>query len=413
MNTKSVFCVGLVLLIALFATMPTAIAQIPCGPTSSPSPTLFVNWPQFQFDAGHSGCNPYEYVLNRDNAGGLRVKWAQDVNAGMYSSSVVANGVLYVARNDDDLGGSLLALNAITGAEIWSLTPPDYVVFSGSVVANGVVYAGAHDYVANEYNVYALNARTGTLIWKYETTGTEYSTLEVAVANGMIYASLYYNKIFALNASTGALVWEYPVDAWSLPAVANGVVYIGSDDHNVYALDANTGAFIWSYPTGNQWPTTSVVSGVVYVAADKVYALNASSGALIWEYPIEAASHYDSSPAVANGIVYIGSGVNVYALNAGTGALVWKSHDFCGGLGCLDRDAPRSPAIAKGVAYVPSDYAITALDLTTGAVLWSQDGGRWSLLYGSPTVANGMVYVSWYGGVYGSGTLQAFSLNGQ
>jgi outer membrane protein assembly factor BamB len=65
--------------------------------------------------------------------------------------------------------------------------------------------------------------------------------------------------------------------------VVNGVVFVGSGD-NVYALKASTGAKLWSFATG----------GVV-----------------------------ESSPAVANGVVYVGSeDGNVYALKASTGANV-------------------------------------------------------------------------------------------
>ena len=60
-----------------------------------------------------------------------------------------------------------------------------------------------------------------------------------------------YN-VYALNATTGALLWNYTTggSVYSSPAVANGVVYVGSDDFNVYALNAITGAKLWSYATG-------------------------------------------------------------------------------------------------------------------------------------------------------------------
>ena len=57
--------------------------------------------------------------------------------------------------------------------------------------------------------------------------------------------------------------------------------------------------------------------------AGGLYALNASTGALLWSYNTEGQAR--SSPAVANGVVYVGSlDNNVYALNASTGALLWK-----------------------------------------------------------------------------------------
>ena len=55
-----------------------------------------------------------------------------------------------------------------------------------------------------------------------------------------------------------------------------------------------------------------------------------------------------SSPAVANGVVYVGSfDAKVYALNATTGATLWTA--TTGG------DVISSPAVANGVVYVGSD----------------------------------------------------------
>ena len=56
--------------------------------------------------------------------------------------------------------------------------------------------------------------------------------------------------------------------------MANGVVYIGADA-NVWALNARTGAQLWSYTTGGAvWSSPAVANGMVYVASfdGKVYA---------------------------------------------------------------------------------------------------------------------------------------------
>ena len=53
-----------------------------------------------------------------------------------------------------------------------------------------------------------------------------------------------------------------------------------------------------------------------------MYALNAATGAKLWSYDHRRPC---SSPAVANGVVYVGSiDDNVYALNAATGAKLWS-----------------------------------------------------------------------------------------
>ena len=83
-------------------------------------------------------------------------------------------------------------------------------------------------------------------------------------------------------------------------------------------------------PTGNSYDSVSspaVANGVVYVGLridGNVYALNASTGASCGAMTTGGA--VDSSPAVANGVVYIGSWrpATLYALNASTGAKLWS-----------------------------------------------------------------------------------------
>jgi outer membrane protein assembly factor BamB len=75
---------------------------------------------------------------------------------------------------------------------------------------------------------------------------------------------------------------------------------------NQHSRNCITGGDVQSSP--------AVANGVVYIGSDdnNVYALNASTGILLWSYTTGGA--VTSSPAVANGVVYIGSdGGNVYA----------------------------------------------------------------------------------------------------
>jgi PQQ-like domain len=108
---------------------------------------------------------------------------------------------------------------------------------SSPAVVNGVVYVGSYD-----KNLYALNATTGTLLWKY-TTGSYIELSSPAVANGVVYFGSSDNNLYALNAGTGVLLWQYTTGGiiTCSPAVANGVVYIGSFDGNLYAFDLTGG----------------------------------------------------------------------------------------------------------------------------------------------------------------------------
>ena len=83
-----------------------------------------------------------------------------------------------------------------------------------------MVYFGSYD-----NNVYALNASTGAKLWSYATgAGVQSSP---AVANGVVYFGSGDDNVYALNASTGAKLWSYTTGGCidSSPTVVNGVVY--------------------------------------------------------------------------------------------------------------------------------------------------------------------------------------------
>ena len=70
-------------------------------------------------------------------------------------------------------------------------------------------------------------------------------------------------------------------------------------------------------PSQLVFPNTRGKPDSLHIDVVKRLALNASTGALLWRYA--TGGDVQSSPAVANGVVYVGSSDgNVYALNAGT-----------------------------------------------------------------------------------------------
>ncbi len=118
--------------------------------------------------------------------------------------------------------------------------------------------------------LYALNASTGAKLWSYADRRA-YAIPRLPWRMGWSISARDDGNVYALNASTGAKLWSYTTgdrQCDSSPAVANGVVYVGSLDGNVYALNASTGAKLWSYATGRGSDVDSspaVANGVVYV----------------------------------------------------------------------------------------------------------------------------------------------------
>ena len=343
--------------------------------------------------------NPYETLIGVNNVGTMGLRWSftlgTNPNFAPDSSPAIANGVLYVGGENNNL----YALNATTGAKLWTYTAAGE--FSASpAVANGVVYDGSSDGL-----VHAINATTGARLWTFTTGGVINSS--PVVVNGVVYIGSDDQNLYALNAATGAKLWSHTTQArvLSSPAVANGLVFIGGGltSANLIALNAATGALVWSFNSpiaGIMDSAPAVVNGVVYVGiASGFYAFNATTGAQLWSFN----SSPLTSPAVANGIVYFcGFDLVVHALNASTGASVWSYQ--------ADGEIDSSPAVANGVLYVatgstPLGGKLIALNASTGALLWSS-GTPSDRMRASPAVVNGLVYFN------AGNTISAFGLGG-
>ena len=88
-----------------------------------------------------------------------------------------------------------------------------------------------------------------------------------------------------------------------------------------------TNQSLWIFPTSNsiEYCSPAVVDGVVYVGSQdsNFYALDAANGSRIWSYT--AAGPIKSSASISNGVIYFGSrDHDVYALNADNGSLKWN-----------------------------------------------------------------------------------------
>jgi outer membrane protein assembly factor BamB len=335
------------------------------------------NWVEYLFDASHSGFNPYENVIGTNNVGNLRLKWSAPIPA--YSDSmVVADGIGYLSTS------KMYAINLATGATLWSYVTGGNIG-SAPAVANGVVYAGSYN-----GTFYAWNARTGKLLWSYPTGTPFYSS--PAVVSGVVYVGSYDSNIYAFNAGTGAVLWSYKAGTSGIaasPAVAHGMVYVAGAGGTLYVVEAKTGVARWQYTSGgngiNGAPTVS--NGLVFFGTDTglFYALDASDGSFLWSYQTNQIVY--SSTAAANGMVYLPSwDGNMYALDDATGTVVWSYPT-------APDDA--APAVANGVVYIGTASftgGFYALDAATGSLLWSyKTSGAVST---GPAVVNGMVYLA-------------------
>ena len=154
----------------------------------------------------------------------------------------------------------------------------------------------------------------------------------------------------------------------------------------------------WTFPTGGPMDSSpAVVDGVVYLGSydTNVYALDAESGIKKWEY-LTGGYAVESSPAVVDDVVYVGTNDGaIYAIKAYDGNLKWRSH-----VGTYGSYLTSSPVVAGGVVYVGYyNGAVYAFNADDGSIKWGVMAG--SGVTSSPAVADGVVYVgSWDGKVY-------------
>lgn len=205
--------------------------------------------------------------------------------------------------------------------------------FSGNslqvVVANGVVYAGT---VNNGF--YAVRASDGKLLWHAKVDGSVGET--PVLAGGVIYVSTYVGQsgpanLYALRASDGRQLWVYPAsnDYVSPPVVAGGLAYLETSD-GVVALRANNGTQAWHYASGSNTFLSSVVNGVLYLSSHTgdtgpgtAFAVRASDGSLLWSY--KSTKTLDP-PEIINGIAYVEAwDGTLYALQASNGKSLWQT----------------------------------------------------------------------------------------
>lgn len=351
--------------------------------------TVRTNWLEYGFNPKGRRYNAWENVISPSNVNQLDVAWTAYGGGQVNSSPAYYGGNVYVGSTS----GTMYAFNASTGAVVWTNSAAqDEINLSSPAVGSNIVYVGSWD-----HHLYAFNTSTGALVWSAATGGMIESS--PAVNNNIVYVGSLDGKVYAFNATTGAGVWTATTGGpvYSSPAVANGYVYVGSDDKKMYAFNASTGAQIWTFPTGGVIRyAPAVADGRVLFASDDgdLYAVKATSGAAAWL--VNLAESAASAPAVANGVAYVCTfGPEFFAVNVSTGNGIWTGS--CGATNS-------SPLVANGIVYIQSNGNLDAYNALTGSSLGSLATG--AEIESSPAVGDGMVFVGSQ-----DGNLYSFALN--
>jgi quinohemoprotein ethanol dehydrogenase len=133
------------------------------------------------------------------------------------------------------------------------------------LVKDGVMYV-----ITGNDDVFALNAKTGAILWEYwsgidqkiTTVCCGWDNRGLAMGEGMLFFGQLDANVVALDMKTGTLAWKTPIEQWehgytitSAPLYYDGMLYLGisGGEYGVRgrltALDAKSGEVLWRWYT--------------------------------------------------------------------------------------------------------------------------------------------------------------------
>jgi alcohol dehydrogenase (cytochrome c) len=438
--------------VVLAATVATVLAARGCGEDHGdrgPSGRAATSWPAPNADLANT--RSVGGPIDASTVNRLKVAWKVPVE-GYAATPIVVHGVVYA----QDLESNVYALDLRSGRTRWI-----HIFGVHDFGPNGVNVGGGRVYGATVTRAFALDARTGRLLWARKLIRNREEGIDMApgYAAGTVYVSTVpvgrkggaRGVLWAIDGATGRTRWrwgEVPAGLWGRPRVnsGGGVWHTPAFDvgGQLYASIANPAPLIgtrqlpWgsSRPGANRW-TNSLVK------------LDAATGKLVWGRQVLPHDLYDwdlECPPIltrANGtpiVVTAGKMGFVYAFERAGGRLLWKrsvgvhnGHDrdalralhggaglrtperiFPGVLGGVETQM----AVDDGTVYVPVNNLpavvesqtessipnsaegtgeVVALDVATGRVRWTRKLPEAE--YGGATVVNDLVFTTTYEGM--------------
>lgn len=284
------------------------------------------------------------------------------------------------------------------------------------ISSSPVVYRDLVLVASNDGSLYAIDAATGALRWRY--FGTDELMTQPVYANGIVvvasgnadcYVCFYpryvvqgtgLNEIAGVSLQTGAEIWRQRLAGTGMPtpALVAGRIIHADGSGAVLALDQRTGKSLWATVNPSSMAMSSIVDahdGRVYasgVFGATVYALRASDGALEWRHYLS--QYYQGTgdaPMATSGLDLISEYLQRVSPGPPWGWVVWAAAPVRHHIFALDRrnggliwdtviasgTAPQwnTAAISlvyRGRLYVGTPVAplVSCLDVRTGRLIW-------------------------------------------
>ena len=410
--------------------VPGAEAAAPAGTARSPEApanrALPINLPAPRVNAEwtHRNGSPAHRLVHPALAAAPVRAWSANIGEGngrkgrITADPVVAEGRVYTL----DAGAAVTATST-AGATLWrrDLTPASDR--QGEASGGALAFGAGRLFVTSGFGTLtALDASTGAEIWTQKLDAA--ATGAPTVVGDLVYVSARDSRAWAIRADTGRIEWQLPgtptpsvMQGGAGPAVTDRLAIFPFGSGELVAALRQGGIRVWGATIAGQrrgrvYATISDITGdpvidgdVLYVGnqSGRVAALRAGNGERLW-----TAREGAYSPVWPEGgsLFLVSDQAELVRLDAATGERIWGVE-----LPYFEADRPRrlrnvaanyGPVVAGGRVWVASgDGQLRGFDPVNGALLYATEipGGAAA----NPAVAGGVLYI-----VSANGQLHAF-----
>jgi len=290
---------------------------------------------QYKFDAGHTGFNQNERIINVDNVGSLVQDWSKSFGFGFWFAPAVSNGTIYQP-------------------------------------GNGRIFALSSD---------------GALLRTYEGL---FPIDTPAIMDGALYAAAEHGELIAFDASSNAVLWRRRVGDRIVNAVlaTQSAIVAGNEDGRFKGFDPKNGALLWSVNFKRQVNTPCITTNTLFTSTVhnpatgkvNVIAFDIPSKSVRWTKTLYGGQR--SIPACLEGMLIADTG-DFVAYDEYSGAEKWR----------IENDVT-SYVIAKGrlVSESRTNKEISAFSIKDGSKIWSTYTGKASAGTNNAVAAKGIFY---------------------
>lgn len=236
------------------------------------------------------------------NSGEL--KWKFETADIVHASPVVYNGNIYIGSFD----GYFYCIEKEKGTLVWKFKTvgatyfPKGEIQKAALIKDDIVYFGSRD-----YNIYALDAKTGRGMWNRRDANGWIIATPVAYKDNIYFGTSDAHKFYAMHKDYGTTTWTAPIHmrVYGTATAYNDIIYFGTFDGKLTGVDYLTGGMKWEFQTESSKSNYSQIYNDEgeFKKGFEIYGAEYEAS----EAKIHTLGSILSNPIIENDIVYFGS----------------------------------------------------------------------------------------------------------